>query len=258
MDSILAQTFTDFECILIDDGSTDDSPGICDGYAKQDGRITVIRQNRAGVSAARNEGLRKSTGKYIAFIDSDDWIDNRRLELMYERSGKDGVDIVYTDIRIVSGDYCRLAKFRKHPLKEIIEGDFATVWRFLFGRQVCQNVLFSNELKYGEDYLFVTQCALASSRFVKVVNGKDFYYNYYIHSNGVMQNQDYNAIAQQCLATQYVEDILRKSNSKYVKSIQKRKRWCRSQLFYKGIYLFDDKITFTRKLVGKLLAIINL
>ncbi|MDR2409141.1 MAG: glycosyltransferase, partial [Bacteroidales bacterium] len=75
IDSILAQTFTDFECILIDDGSPDGCPAICDEYAEKDKRIMVIHQENEGVSAARNAGLDIAKGEWIGFVDSDDWCD---------------------------------------------------------------------------------------------------------------------------------------------------------------------------------------
>ena len=80
VDSILAQTFTDFECILVDDGSPDGCPAICDEYAKKDNRIKVIHQENKGVSAARNAGLDMAKGEYILFVDSDDWIDESTVQ----------------------------------------------------------------------------------------------------------------------------------------------------------------------------------
>ena len=81
LNSILGQTFRDYELILIDDGSTDSSPMICDDYAGKDGRITVIHKTNCGLSSARNKGIDTACGEYILFIDSDDyWNDNRFLE----------------------------------------------------------------------------------------------------------------------------------------------------------------------------------
>ena len=74
LESVLAQTFTSFECILVDDGSTDDSPQICDYYAKKDDRFRVIHKANGGLSSARNAGLDDAAGEYIAFVDSDDVI----------------------------------------------------------------------------------------------------------------------------------------------------------------------------------------
>lgn len=84
IDSILAQTFTDFELILVDDGSPDNSGKICDEYAKKDSRIIVIHKENGGVSSARNAGLDKAKGEWICFVDSDDLISPEYMELMYE------------------------------------------------------------------------------------------------------------------------------------------------------------------------------
>ena len=74
IDSIRAQTYRNIEILLIDDGSTDNSGRVCDEYAKQDGRIKVYHKPNGGVSSARNYGLDRATGKYIGFVDSDDFI----------------------------------------------------------------------------------------------------------------------------------------------------------------------------------------
>ena len=81
IDSVLAQIFIDFECILIDDGSTDESPLICDKYSLSDNRIKVIHKENSGLSDARNTGIRSSTGKYIVLLDSDDILSNNNALL---------------------------------------------------------------------------------------------------------------------------------------------------------------------------------
>ena len=85
VDSILAQTYTNLEIILVDDGSPDNCGKICDEYAAKDSRIKVIHQQNGGLSAARNAGLDIATGNYLAFIDSDDYIDNNYIECMAKR-----------------------------------------------------------------------------------------------------------------------------------------------------------------------------
>ena len=82
VDSILAQTCTDFELILVDDGSPDNCGAICDAYAEKDKRIVVIHQKNGGLSSARNAGLRRATGSFIAFVDSDDCIHQEMLEVL--------------------------------------------------------------------------------------------------------------------------------------------------------------------------------
>ena len=85
VDSILGQTFTDFELILVDDGSPDNCPAICDEYAVKDSRVHVIHQENGGLSAARNAGIDASSGEYLMFIDSDDFISKIMLETLYLR-----------------------------------------------------------------------------------------------------------------------------------------------------------------------------
>jgi glycosyltransferase involved in cell wall biosynthesis len=104
VDSILAQTFTDFECILIDDGSPDNCPAICDAYAEKDNRITVIHQENRGVSAARNVGLDIAKGEWIGFVDSDDWCDVGMFDFLYNNAIKYDADVSICGIRKVSSN----------------------------------------------------------------------------------------------------------------------------------------------------------
>ena len=87
VDSILAQTFTDFELILVDDGSPDNSGAICDEYAQKDARVHVIHQENGGLSAARNAGIdwvfAHSDSQWLTFVDSDDWVHPEYLERLY-------------------------------------------------------------------------------------------------------------------------------------------------------------------------------
>ncbi|MBD5439033.1 MAG: glycosyltransferase [Treponema sp.] len=88
LDSILAQTFTDFECICVDDGSSDGSGKILDEYAEKDSRFVVIHKDNGGVSSARNAGLDVARGEWIAFVDADDWISTDMLENIYIETRK--------------------------------------------------------------------------------------------------------------------------------------------------------------------------
>lgn len=99
IDSILNQTFRDFELILIDDGSPDNCGAICDEYAEKDGRITVIHQKNQGVSAARNAGLDIARGTYLGFVDSDDWIEPEMYETMITTAKEKNVDVVVCGIK---------------------------------------------------------------------------------------------------------------------------------------------------------------
>lgn len=98
IDSILVQTFTNFECLLIDDGSTDGSPAICDEYALKDSRVRVFHKSNGGLSDARNYGLERAQGKYTIFADPDDWVDAEGLEMLYKKSKETNADIIMCDI----------------------------------------------------------------------------------------------------------------------------------------------------------------
>ena len=94
VDSLLAQTLSDIEILLVDDGSPDRSGEICDNYAKQDKRIRVIHQQNQGVSVARNVGIKAASGKYLMFVDSDDWVDPDYCKEPYELAERTGADCV--------------------------------------------------------------------------------------------------------------------------------------------------------------------
>ena len=110
IDSILNQTFTDFELILVNDGSTDNSGVLCDKYAKSDDRIKVIHKENGGLSDARNCGIDESLGEYLSFIDSDDWVENNFLKTLYDNAIKHKAEIVIVNFHKVldSGLECPL------------------------------------------------------------------------------------------------------------------------------------------------------
>lgn len=112
VDSILAQTFTDFELILVDDGSPDGCPAICDEYAKRDRRVKVIHKENAGVSAARNTGLDKARGKYILFVDSDDYITPGLLKNAYGAAIEEKADCVYFNCRFDTKECPKMGKLK--------------------------------------------------------------------------------------------------------------------------------------------------
>ena len=97
IDSILAQTFTDFEVLLINDGSTDNSGKICDEYARKDSRIRVFHKENGGVASARQLGIDEAQGEYSIHVDGDDWIENDELEIMYKEAIETQYDIISVD-----------------------------------------------------------------------------------------------------------------------------------------------------------------
>lgn len=104
IESIITQSFEAFELILVDDGSTDNSPMICDLYAVKDSRVSVIHQKNRGVSVARNNGIRRAKGQYITFIDADDWIASEYIEILYNNLIKYQAEISVCDVQWINQD----------------------------------------------------------------------------------------------------------------------------------------------------------
>ena len=104
VDSVLKQTFQGFEIILVDDGATDQSPALCDAYAREYANIRVIHRENGGLSAARNSGLAAAKGKYVYFLDSDDWIIPRALQTLFDIAKRENADAVLFEACVVDED----------------------------------------------------------------------------------------------------------------------------------------------------------
>ena len=155
LDSILNQTYKDFELILVDDGSPDNCPAICDEFAKKDSRIIVIHKENGGVSSARNEALKIAKGEFIWCIDSDDYVETNALEILSQYIEKNSADLYVFD-RGLSENYPienldRL--FYDHYFK--YHFGFAP-WNKIYKNSILQDnaILFDTEEAIGEDLLF--------------------------------------------------------------------------------------------------------
>ena len=100
LDSILSQSFTDFEAILVDDGSSDKSGGICDEYAQRDSRIRVFHKENGGVASARQMGMDEAKGEYVIHTDPDDWVEPKMIEMLYNEAKAKEADVVICDFYI--------------------------------------------------------------------------------------------------------------------------------------------------------------
>ena len=101
MNSIVNQTYRDFELMLVDDGSPDSCPKMCDEWTQKDARVRVVHKKNGGASSARNAGLAIAKGKWVFFSDSDDWIDNKALETLYGLVNEYGVSMAIGGIQVV-------------------------------------------------------------------------------------------------------------------------------------------------------------
>jgi glycosyltransferase involved in cell wall biosynthesis len=191
LDSILAQTFTEFECILVDDGSPDNCPYICDEYAKKDSRIMVIHKENMGVAMARDSGLHKSVGQFIMYIDSDDWIGSNALELLYKKQQETDADIVLGSIRYI---YSYGNNTHIHP--EIIDDILSVSYFLLYSDNGLFAKLYRKELFHeyivpsayivGED-LIVNVQIFSAIQLKKLQKINEIVYFYDRTTNGVMK-----------------------------------------------------------------------
>jgi len=161
LDSMLVQTFTGWECVLVDDGSPDGCPSICDEYAARDRRFRVLHQANDGTAHARDAGIRKADTEFVTFVDSDDWIDADALEALYAKQRE-------TDADVVLGSY---REIYSHKIQEYVYPEITgtadvmvyyflnpckTLWGKLFRRALFDNyqVPFVN---IGEDAIVTAQ-----------------------------------------------------------------------------------------------------
>lgn len=160
IDSILSQSFTDYELLLIDDGSKDGSGAICDTYSKKDGRVCVFHKENGGVSSARNLGLQEAKGEWVTFVDSDDWIEEDYFQIPFE----DGSDLYIQNMKYANGnfeEFFECSTITQEESRDFFENNlhshmFRTVWCFFFRRKtlVDNGIEFDESIKLGEDTLF--------------------------------------------------------------------------------------------------------
>ncbi|MBO6830985.1 MAG: glycosyltransferase family 2 protein [Muricauda sp.] len=194
IDSLLNQSFTDFELILVNDGSPDSCPMICDDYAKVDARVKVVHKENGGLLSARKEGLKNAKGKYVAYVDGDDWVDIYYLDILFKLAEANSSDLVVTGhyrefdgkIETISPKLTGIfdeneIRFSILP-KAIYNGRFCEheistyVWNKLFKKELLDQVLFDvpNEIIMGEDAA-ITYSYLAISKKM-TVSGIPLYY----------------------------------------------------------------------------------
>lgn len=199
--SIISQSYRDIEIVIIDDGSTDGSGVICDEYAKRDNRIIVIHQKNKGLSAARNAGLDISSGDYVCFVDSDDWVENNYILNFVEKAREQCV--VCCGYNIIRGNNIKAIHYQKHStflVNEFIEcfldncqkcvlfgedelvGNYA--WNKLWPRESFKNVRFPEGRNYEDIYVFIE--LLRTVNHIEILPVSN--YNYRIRENSIVNS----------------------------------------------------------------------
>lgn len=211
IDSILTQTYKDFELILVDDGSPDKCPQICDGYAKSDSRVKVIHKKNGGLVSARNAGIMAASGNYICYVDGDDWIDGMLLETIYQEAIQE-----YEPDMVIYGIVKKFKDRDEEILNDLPEGLYTKeelrklVYPYMMydnRKPFCKGLIFpaacnkiysrnlllehycrEEKIKMGEDNAFVFECAWFSNK-VYICNKIFYCYN---QLNPGAMNQTYD------------------------------------------------------------------
>lgn len=191
LDSLIAQTYKALEIILVDDGSSDNSPQICDEYAKRDSRIVVVHKENGGAASAKNEALKIATGKYLTFVDSDDYIELGALEYMQNLMEWHHAQVVQCCLRNIYTDHVSdhivLSEFRSFGVLEYLRR-FTEDWTCalhcgkLFYRELFDGIFF--EIGNVIDDEFFTYRGVMNA--AKIVYAPEIVYNYRQRKSSVM------------------------------------------------------------------------
>lgn len=191
LDSLKKQTLMDFEVIMIDDGSTDQSPTICDNYQFKDKRFKAIHKKNEGVSIARQIGIEHACGEYVIHADADDWVEPNMLESLYDEATKTNADIVFCDFFVNDSEkeFYRNQKPNSnvpinvlHALFQQLHGSCCNklVKRACYSKYGCH---FPKGIDYCEDLLFWVQ--LLQHKEIKIAYLNKAFYHYVMNTSSI-------------------------------------------------------------------------
>ena len=218
--SIINQTINDMEIIIIDDGSTDRTSEICDELERIDDRIKVIHKKNGGASSARNLGIELSSGDYIGFVDSDDWIDECAYEYLYEIAEKYDADIVHTELTDEKESHFDQDDFRIYDKKQTLDYFFRTNGE-RHGHSVCGKLIRKDvfakwkfiEGKMNED-IHACYCLAIYSK--QLVVSKKKFYHYRKNNNGVTNSKFNKKKLDLIYMWEYVEKMVNTLSPEYI------------------------------------------
>lgn len=196
IESVLKQTFRDFELIIVDDGSTDSSGSICDNFANSDKRIIVIHKKNGGVCSARNVAMEKSSGKYVTFIDNDDIYEENFLEILIKNIVESNADLVKagiknikvtSDLEVLRESVCTYKTKKTMSLREFSEiyfkiresGIISPIWNGLYCLSLIKEtgLQFNEEMRHGNEDLMFNSMFLIRCHTISII--PDVLYNHF-------------------------------------------------------------------------------
>lgn len=221
LDSILQQTFTDWECILVDDGSPDHSGAICDEYAKRDCRFKVVHKENGGVSKARQSGLEMAQGEYVIHVDPDDWVDKVMLESLYNEATAGNYDVVIFNILKEYQDRKQILRQKpfsldsKVILRELLEHKIhGSCVNKLVKRSVINDnsVTFPTDIICWEDLYF--NCVLFTNQLkVSYIDEAFYHYDCYTSENSIVRKPSESRVQSQINFCHEMERLLDKDSA---------------------------------------------
>ncbi len=222
VDSITCQTYRNLEIILVDDGSPDGCPAICDEYASMDARIRVIHKENGGLSSARNAGLDAANGAYVGFIDSDDYIHPRYCELLYKAFLGSEADIAIADYlqtdkldEVFEDNLSVDTSIRVESDIDINAAMYVLAWGKLYKNSLLRNIRFVESIPFSEDRIF-NFCIYGAFPNLKMVYVPAKLYYYVQRPGSITHNASYVA--------QFKEvELLDEQSAKIIDSYAKRR-----------------------------------
>ena len=254
--SLVNQTYNDLEIILVDDGSPDNCPQICDQWAKKDSRIKVIHKKNGGLSDARNVGYMAAKGSYISFIDSDDWIHHDFFKIMMNEMNINDVDIIECDV-IKTSSYIEdsavnstsMQTYDSQKALELLINDntfHQHVWNKLYKKDVIGNILFAVG-KLNEDEFWTYQIFGASKKISKI----DMPMYYYYQREASIMGQNYSLRRLDALEAKFERQLYMSNNytSLFKLAITNFYETCIYQGQMSLLYLNDKDLKEAKKII---------
>ena len=241
VDSILAQTFTNFELILVDDGSPDGSGTLCDQYTQKDSRVKVIHKENGGVASARQCGMDNATGIYTIHADPDDWVEPTMLEELYNKAISENADMVICDFYVNEnrGNTYVTQEVSKETSQEVFKD---LLFHRLHGslcnkliKSACYtdfNIRFVENLNYCEDYLICVKI-LAHDVKVAYLNKAFYYYDQVVNGDSITRKYTIETYKQRC---RFIDELKAVLKEEYKNAILKNEASVAAECMYYNIF----------------------